>query len=102
MPRPFEYQFEWDPGKARHNIRRHHGITFERGSTVFRDPNALSLYDSAHSDQEERWITLGLDQAGVLLVICHTYLGIGKMSAKIRIFSARKATRHETNQYEDR
>jgi uncharacterized protein len=63
----FQYQFEWDPAKARQYTRKHR-VTFERGATVFLDPNALSLFDEQHSEEEERWITLGLDETGVLLV----------------------------------
>jgi uncharacterized DUF497 family protein len=61
----FQFHFEWDPAKARQNARKHR-VTFERGATVFLDPNALSLFDEKHSDEEERWITLGLDQTGAL------------------------------------
>jgi uncharacterized DUF497 family protein len=53
----FQYQFEWDPAKARQNARDHR-VTFERGATVFKDPNTLSLFDEGHSDEEERWIRL--------------------------------------------
>ncbi len=98
MSRSFEYQFEWDPGKAHQNVRKHE-IAFERAVSIFQDPKALSLFDAAHSDQEERWITLGLDQTGALLVVSHTFQGTGKMSARIRIISARKAARHEMSQY---
>jgi uncharacterized DUF497 family protein len=99
VSKPFEYQFEWDPIKAQQNAHKHRGITFERGASVFRDPHALSLYDADHSDQEERWVTLGIDETGVLLVVCHTYQGTGKMSARIRIISTRKATHREMSQY---
>jgi uncharacterized DUF497 family protein len=68
----FQYQFEWDPAKGRQNARKHR-VTFERGATVFKDPNALSLFDEEHSDEDERWITLGLDETGALLVISHTF-----------------------------
>lgn len=68
----FQFHFEWDPAKARQNARKHR-VTFERGATVFLDPNALSLFDDQHSEEEERWATLGLDETGVLLVISHTY-----------------------------
>ena len=54
----FQFHFEWDPAKARQNARKHR-VTFERGATVFLDPNALSLFDDQHSEEEERWITLG-------------------------------------------
>jgi ribonuclease toxin BrnT of type II toxin-antitoxin system len=53
----FQYQFEWwDPVKARQNAKKHR-ITFERGATIFLDPNVLSLFDEQHSRDEERWIT---------------------------------------------
>ena len=68
----FQYQFEWDPAKGRQNARKHR-VTFERGATVFKDPNALSLFDEEHSDEDERWITLGLDESGALLSF-HTRL----------------------------
>jgi uncharacterized DUF497 family protein len=67
---------------------------------VFLDPNALSLVDEPHSEEEERWITLGLDQTGALLVISHTYSEEGENSARVRLISARKATKNETKQYQ--
>jgi len=95
----FQYQLEWDPAKARQNARKHR-VTFERGATVFLDPNALSLFDEEHSDDEERWTTLGLDHTGTLLVICHTYREETEISARVRLISARKATKNETKQYQ--
>ena len=95
----FQYQFEWDPAKARQNAKKHR-ITFERGSTVFLDPNALSLFDDQHSEEEERWITLGLDETGVLLVLSHTYHEETENSARVRLISARKATKNEKKQYQ--
>ncbi|HEY7320342.1 MAG TPA: BrnT family toxin [Candidatus Binatia bacterium] len=94
----FQYQFEWDPAKARQNARKHR-VTFERGATVFLDPNALSLFDEQHSEEEDRWITLGLDQNGALLVISHTYHEEAENSARVRLISARKATNNEKKQY---
>ena len=95
----FQYQFEWDPTKARQNSRQHR-VTFERAATVFLDPNALSVFDEQHSEDEERWVTLGLDREGSLLVVCHTYREETETSAKTRLISARKATRNETKQYQ--
>ena len=46
---------------------------FERAATVFLDPNAMSIFNEAHSEDEERWITVGLDRAGAPLVVCHTF-----------------------------
>ena len=95
----FQFHFEWDPAKARQNARKHR-VTFERGATVFLDPNALSLFDEQNSEEEERWITLGLDQTGALLVISHTYREEAENSARVRLISVRKATRNETKQYQ--
>ncbi|MGH7795637.1 MAG: BrnT family toxin [Candidatus Binatia bacterium] len=95
----FQFHFEWDPAKARQNARKHR-VTFERGATVFLDPNALSLFNEQHSEEEKRWITLGLDQTGALLVISHTYREEAENSARVRLISARKATRNETKQYQ--
>jgi uncharacterized DUF497 family protein len=99
VDKPFQYQFEWDPAKARQNARKHR-VTFERAATVFLDQDALSLFDEEHSHEEDRWVTIGLDRTGTLLVVCHTYWGETQTSARIRIISARKATRNEAKQYE--
>ena len=99
MKKPFQYQFEWDPIKARLNLKNHR-IAFERAATVFLDPEALSVLDEEHSQTEDRWITLGLDRAGTLLVVLHTYREETETSARIRLISARKATKNETKQYE--
>jgi uncharacterized DUF497 family protein len=98
VDKPFQYQFEWDTAKARQNSRRHR-VTFERAATVFLDPHALSVFDAEHSQDEERWITLGLDRTGTLLVVCHTYRDETETSAQIRIISARRATKNEAKQY---
>ncbi|MEQ1628080.1 MAG: BrnT family toxin [Nitrospira sp.] len=97
MAKPFRYKFEWDPAKARKNVRKH-GIAFERAATIFLDSEALSEFDEQHSDHEDRWATLGLDAAGTLLVVCHTFDEIAD-GARVRIISARKATRNEAKQY---
>ena len=55
-----------------------HGVAFERAATVFRDPNALSVFDEEHSDEEERWLTLGIDGNGTLLVVHHTFTNLDK------------------------
>lgn len=101
MEKPFQYQFEWDPIKARQN-REEHGIAFERAATVFHDREALSEFDEEHGQEEDRWITLGLDRTGTLVVVCHTYREETETSARIRLISARKATKNEAKQYERR
>jgi len=80
----FQYQFEWDPVKARRNLKDH-GVGFEGATTVFLDPQALSEFDEEHSHYEDRWITLGLDSTGSLLVVCHTYREETAVSAHIRL-----------------
>ena len=95
------YNFDWDPAKAEGN-RAKHSVDFERAATVFRDPNAVSVFDEEHSSEEDRWITLGLDNSGALLVVHHTFANVDQENCSIRIFSARKATKRETQQYETR
>ena len=100
MPQP-EFNFEWDPQKAATNASKH-GISFERAATVFRDREALSLYDRAHSESEDRWITLGMDSQGQLLVVSHTWRERGEGMASCRLISARKSTKTEAQQYRDK
>jgi hypothetical protein len=93
------YNFEWDPKKADANLSKH-GVSFERATEVFSDPLHLSILDSEHSDKEERWITLGKLKNNEFIVVVHTY-SEHTGAAVIRIISARKATKHERNQYEN-
>ena len=93
------YDFEWDPQKAKSNFHKH-GVSFEEAVTVFKDPNALSIFDDEHSIKEERWITLGISSSGKLLVICHTFQELDSKTCMIHIFSSRKATKNESKQYE--
>jgi uncharacterized DUF497 family protein len=95
----FEYQFEWDPVKARQNLSEHR-VSFERAATIFLDPLALSESDEEHSREEQRWGTLGLDRTGALLVVSHTYREETESSVRIRLISARRATKNEAKQYE--
>ncbi|MBF0500217.1 MAG: BrnT family toxin [Candidatus Riflebacteria bacterium] len=99
MVKTFHYEFEWDPSKARKNLKKH-GVPFERAATIFLDSSALSELDEEHSQEEERWLTLGLDKTGILLVVSHTYMGKNGAKALIRLISARKATKTEAKQYE--
>ena len=66
------YNFNWNPDKERTNLRKH-GITFRKAASIFRDPNQLSRYDDYHSGKEDRWITLGVDDTGILRVVIHTF-----------------------------
>lgn len=94
------YDFEWDVRKAKSNFHKH-GVSFERAITIFRDPNILSIPDEEHSVFEERWLTMGLDENGILLVLSHLFEYLSGTVCKIRIISARKATRSEEEQYEE-
>jgi uncharacterized DUF497 family protein len=93
-----ELRFEWDEKKARSNVRRH-GVSFEEARTVFLDEDALQIPDVDHSDEEDRFVMLGLSSRLRILVVCHCYRGD---DAIIRIISARKADREERRQYEER
>jgi len=88
--------FEWDENKAKSNIIKH-GVTFEEASTVFQDQLSLTIPDPAHSQFELRSIVIGMSQSGKLLVVVHTERG-----DNIRIISARKVTRRERKNYEDK
>ena len=92
--------FEWDPPKAQSNHHKH-GISFRRAATVFRDASAMSKYDDEHSDEEERWVTLGVDENGSVLVVHHTFREEDESRKTIRIISARKATKHEQTCYQE-
>ena len=94
------YDFEWDIRKAKSNAIKHK-ISFERATTIFRDPNILSIPDEEHSETEERWITMGLDENGILLTISHKFENLNVEVSRIRIISARKATKSEEKQYEE-
>jgi uncharacterized DUF497 family protein len=94
------YDFEWNPAKALANVGKH-GVTFDEAATVLLDPLALTVYDIAHSRHEDRWFTLGLDAAGKLLAVVHTYQTTGPTSVRVRIISARAATKRERRSYED-
>ena len=85
--------FEWDASKARTNLKKH-GISFEEATTVFGDPNALTT-DSVVIDGEHRLVTLGYSNRAILVVVVHT-----DRNDRLRIISARRATRYEWRQYE--
>ena len=95
-----QYRFEWDPDKAAINQKKH-GIRFEEAARVFLDAHAITVFDDEHSETEDRWVTLGLSDAGKLLLVCHAFRNETRQSAEIRIFSSRKATKAEHQQYEN-
>jgi uncharacterized protein len=95
-----QLEFTWDAAKAAANLAKH-GVAFAQGATVFADALALTVFDQEHSEFEERWFTLGMDSAGKLLAVSHTYTATGAASARVRMISVREATRNERRQYED-
>lgn len=80
--------------------RRKHGIAFDLATTVFSDPLTLTLHDEDHSNEEDRWITMGQSGNGSLLTVVHTYQELNEAAAVIRIISARLATKREKRDYE--
>ena len=90
-----EIQFEWDERKATGN-RRKHGVSFDESATVFSDPLSATIRDPLHPGSgEERFITMGQSSHGKLLVVVHL-----DTDERIRIISARRATRAERRNYE--
>lgn len=100
MKQVIAYDFEWDSAKALSNVRKH-GVTFDQAATVFLDVLALTVFDAAHGEYEERWFTLGLDAGGALLAVAHTYHATGPANISVRLISARPATKRERQFYED-
>jgi uncharacterized DUF497 family protein len=90
-----DIRFEWDEKKNRENKRRH-GVSFEEAQTVFFDENAIRYYDPDHSQDEDRFIMLGMSIRLRVLVVCHCYRSDDKV---IRIISARKADQKEEAAY---
>lgn len=88
-------KIEWDPLKASSNLKKH-GVSFEEAATAFSDDIGRLIPDPDHSDEEDRFILLGMSWALKVLVVCHCYRD---SSSIIRIISARKATKTERAQY---
>jgi uncharacterized DUF497 family protein len=85
----------WDEAKNQENIKNHR-ISFQEAETVFYDPNGKIIHDPDHSIEEDRFIILGLNKMLKLLVVRHCYR---EDDEKIRIITARKATKKETKGY---
>ena len=88
-------RFEWDERKATANAKRH-GVSFEEAKSIFVDERAKLIDDPDHSEDEERFVLLGLSSALRLLLVCHCYRSEGNV---IRLISARKATAKESRSY---
>lgn len=88
-------KFEWDENKAQINVKKH-GVSFDEAKTAFYDAAALVIDDPEHSDDEERFVLLGMSQNTRLLVVCHC---LRENETVIRLISARKASRTESSYY---
>ena len=90
-----EIRFEWDQRKGSLNQEKH-GVSFEEARSVFSDEHAILIPDPDASDDEDRFVLLGLSALLRTLVVCHCYR---RSDEVIRIISARKANRTERLQY---
>jgi uncharacterized DUF497 family protein len=88
-------EFEWNSDKANLNLKKH-GVSFQEATTVFNDPLSVTFPDPDHSVGESRYVIIGISRFEQLLVVAHTDRG-----KKIRVISARKATRQERKFYEE-
>ena len=89
-------RFEWDPAKAKNNIRKH-GVSFDEAVTVFKDPLAFIFDDRTHSEQEQREIIIGVSALRRMVLVCF----VERLEDIVRIISARAATRQEIKDYEE-
>ena len=90
-------EFIWDEAKNRKNFAKH-GVWFEEACTAFADRSALEIFDERHSHDEDRFVILGISSTPRLLVVVYCE----KRAELVRLISARKATRKETQDYEKR
>ena len=89
-------RFECDPAKAARNLAKH-GVSFDEASTVFGDPRAGTILDPQHSGEESGFVTIGLSTSRRLITVAHA-----ERQERIRIISARRATRRERKTYESK
>lgn len=87
--------FEWNPVKAHKNFIKYN-VSFEEASTAFQDKLSITIPDPLHSEDEERFVLLGYSINNRLLVVGHT-----DINDRIRIISARSATKNERKKYEE-
>ncbi len=88
-------KFAWDEGKAQKNLLKH-GVSFEEAKTVFEDPFYVDFYDPDHSQDEERYLIIGMSSQRRLLIASYT-----ERENSTRLISAREATRSEQEAYEE-
>ena len=92
-----EIRFAWDESKDRLNKRKH-GVSFEEAKTIFYDESAIQFPDPDHSQDEDRFLMLGVSYRLRVLMVCHCFR---EHDSIIRIISARKATKKEIRRYEE-
>lgn len=88
-------EFEWDDEKAQGNLKKH-GVSFEEAATIFNDPRIATISDPDHSEDEERYVSIGMSVIMRLLSVIHTF-----RKERNRLISARKATKAEKKNYEN-
>jgi len=88
-------RFEWEVRKDDANIRKH-GVSFDEARTVFYDEDAIQFFDPDHSDDEDRFLLLGLSSKLQVLIVCHCFR---ESETSVRIISARKADKSEEREY---
>jgi uncharacterized DUF497 family protein len=88
-------KFEWSPAKASANLDKH-GVSFEEAQSIFYDDFAVQFFDEENSQDEDRFLMLGMSSGARLLIVCHCEREEGDV---IRLISARKATRNERQHY---
>lgn len=89
-------EFEWDEEKAESNLKKHR-VSFDEAATIFNDPNIATISDPDHSEHEDRYVSIGRSIIARLLTVIHTF-----RLSRIRLISARKATKAEKKQYENK
>jgi uncharacterized protein len=87
--------FEWDPDKAESNFKKH-GVSFEEARTILSDPLEMTIFDPDHSDDEDRFISMGVSDLRRILVVSYTERG-----DRLRLISARVANKRERKKYEE-
>jgi len=90
--------FEWDDRKEKANIKKH-GVSFDEARTVFYDENAIQFFDPDHSEDEDRFILLGMSFKLRVLIVCHCFR---ESEEVVRLISARKAIKNEQKEYRRR
>lgn len=86
-------EFEWDPEKAAGNLTKH-GVTFQEAATIFGSPSTMTYFDPDHSDEEDRYVSIGYSSQGRLLIVSHT-----DRDDHTRIISARRANKREAEEF---